>query len=108
MSRRIMYLRSSHGQPIGCIAISVERNSATVQYQISVLNPRDNFNRSVARHLAIGRLVENPRSINIKKSANMHDVSSAVMQDIVCNGKNLFPSRAIKSAKLWINSNSED
>ena len=108
MSRRIMYLRSSNGHPVGCIAISVDRNSSSVQYQLSVLNPQDNFDRAVARQLAIGRLVEDPISVRIRKNANMHDISLAVMDDIAYNGKGLLPSRAIKAAKLWMHNNIGD
>lgn len=104
MSRRIMFLRSSNGHPVGCIAISISKrkNLNSIQYQLSVLNPQDKFNRALARQIAIGRLMENPLHIVIDKNANMHDISLAVMNHITSIGKGKFPTRAVKAAKLWL------
>ena len=109
MSRRIMYLRSENGHPVGCLAIQLsDGNRTQISYQVSVLNPRDKFNRAVARQLAIGRLVESPIKVNIytgssHTAASMHDISEAVMTDIASSSK--FPTRAVKSAKLWLRHN---
>ncbi len=104
MSRRIMYLRSENGHPVGCLAIQLARHTGTVSYQMSVLNPRDNFNRAVARQLALGRLLEEPINLKINKEATMHDISEAVMKDIVKFYKSA-PTRAIKAARLWVRQN---
>lgn len=103
MSRRIMYLRSEDGHPVGCLAIQMNRAEGTVSYQLSVLNPRDRFNRAVARQLAIGRLVEEPLKLAVSKEANMHDISEAVMLDILKWQD--APARAIKAAKIWVRQN---
>ncbi len=101
--RRVMFLRNYVGTPIGCVAITLSRSKGVVEYQVSVLNPADRFNRAVARQLAYGRLVEQPLSVPIKKECSMHDVSHAVMTGIASNPN--LPSRAIKAAKLWLKSN---
>lgn len=104
MSRRIMYLRSDNGHPVGCLAIQVNSSDRSqVSYQLSVLNPKDQFNRSVARQLAIGRLMEEPIKISIRHNATMHDISEAVMEDILKYKD--APSRAIKAARLWVRQN---
>ena len=100
MDHRIMYLRDSKGQPVGCVAIKVVSDKL-VTYQMSVLNPADRFNRAVARQLALGRLVA-PLTARLPYQAiNMHDITEAVCVDI-CNDKSA-PSRARKAAKLWLN-----
>lgn len=100
MSRRIMYLRSETGHPVGCMAIQLNRHDGTLSYQLSVLNPRDQFNRAVARQLALGRLLEEPLKVKIDRESTMHDISEAVMKDIVSFKD--APARAIKAAKLWL------
>lgn len=105
MSHRIMFLRNpSNGHPVGCVAIKVNRASKTASYQLSVLNPMDVFERSVARQIAIGRLVEKPLSVKISADASMHDISHAVMVDIAHFAD--VPSRAVKAARTWIKYNS--
>lgn len=97
---RIMFLRDSKKQPIGCIAIKLDDKSHKAQYQISVLNPEDRFNRSVARQLAIGRMVESPLSVLIPKNPTMHEITEEVMLAINSNSK--LPARARRSAKAWV------
>lgn len=106
MSTRIVYLRTTTGQPVGCLAISqIKNNQSTcyVSYNLSVLNPSDNFNRKVARNIAIGRLEKNPDTYKafVLQNANMHMITRSVMADIMNN--KAIPNRAIKAAKLWLN-----
>jgi hypothetical protein len=103
MSRRIMYLRSENGHPVGCLAIQFSPDAAHIMYQLSVLNPRDKFNRAVARQLAIGRLVEEPLKVSLPAHSNMHAISEAVMRDIISYSD--APARAIKAAKIWVRQN---
>jgi len=102
-SNRIMFLRASNGHPVGAIAIRLVKGKSVAKYQFSVLNPKDNFDRAVARQLALGRLVEKPISVNLPEEANMHDISGAVMADL--SERSDVPSRAQKAASLWINKN---
>jgi hypothetical protein len=98
-----MYLRTVSGNPVGCLAIRLNPRTQFVEYQLSVLNPLDRFDRKVARQLALGRLAEGPITLRVPRNPTMFDISVAVMRDIV-NTKNA-PSRAVKAAKLWLSYN---
>lgn len=98
---RIQFLRDASFHPVGCVAISVNRLRGELQYQYSVLNPSDDFNRKLARQLALGRLVENPIKLPLSRDANMHEISTVVMTDLEHSDN--APSRAVKAAKLWLN-----
>ena len=101
INRRIMYLRDNSFTPVGCVAISVSKNGKQVRYQCSILNPSDKFERSLARHIALGRLLEKPIRINgWDGNQNKYEITLAVMYDIV-KSKNI-PNRAKKAAKNWI------
>lgn len=99
---RVMYLRSTDGKPVGCVAMVVDRLEGVARYQLSVLNPADYFDRKVARHLALGRLIEQPQKVSMLKNASMHDVSRLVMTALVASKHT--PARACKAAKLWLKS----
>ena len=104
---RFIYLRTSyeHGKksaPFGCVVISLSDNKKRVTYQVSVCNPADDFDRAQARQLALGRLVESPKTAFLSSdNPTMHDITRAVMFDI--EGNNTLPSRARKSATTWLN-----
>jgi len=101
MNKRIMFLRDNQFRPVGCLAISVDRKNHRLNYQFSVLNPVDSFDRKTARVLALGRLLDSPISLPLArgKEVNMHDVSFAVMSHLA---KSNAPNRAVKAAKLWL------
>jgi hypothetical protein len=98
-----MFLRDPKGTPVGCTAITVNESTGFAFYRMSVLNPADRFNRKLARELATGRLVEGGIPVRIPKNANMHDISRAIMTDII-NAPG-SPTRAIRSAKHWLRHN---
>lgn len=109
MSSRIMYIRNSEWQPIGCVAISAEHNKQRAEYQISMLNPKDtvdvsgrkvHFDRKEARLRALERLVNEPITVRLPKNANQHSISLAVLRDMAKNKS--MPSRAIKFARMWV------
>lgn len=113
MNYRVMYLRDSYsenmvtmkvnpGAPIGCVVIKVNHVKNEAEYQLSVLNPQDRFEREMARSLALGRLVDTPMYVSLPQGHNMHDITEAVMRDIAFGG---WPSRAVKAAKLWLKTN---
>jgi hypothetical protein len=103
MEHRIMYLRNLSGNPVGCLAIRLNPRTQFVEYQLSVLNPLDRFDRKVARQLALGRLAESPLTLRVPRNPTMYDISVAVMRDMVNSGT--APSRAVKAAKLWLSYN---
>jgi hypothetical protein len=101
MNKRIMFLRDNQYRPVGCLAINVDRKNHRLNYQYSVLNPVDKFDRKEGRIRALGRLLDSPISIPFArgKAVTMHDVDLAVMSHLA---KSNAPSRAIKAAKLWL------
>lgn len=104
-NRRIMYLRDSQYSPIGCVAISLTKSRQTVRYQFSVVNPVDKFERSLARHIALGRLLEKPvRLTGFTGEQNNWEITKAVMQSILKSKES--PARAKKAAKNWLKYNS--
>ncbi len=103
MNPRIVYLRNDAGVPVGCVAMKFLPESGIVRYQISVQNPIDKFNRSLARTIALGRLDVNWYSASCQDPcASVHKYTYVVMQHIVSHSKS-YPKRAVKAAKQWIN-----
>ena len=100
MENRIMFLRDPNYQPVGCLAIRINPRTKFVEYQLSVLNPVDAFDRALARQLASGRLTESPITLRVPANPSMFDISVAVMRDL-SNTKSA-PSRARKAAKRWL------
>jgi len=96
-----MFLRDVKGQPVGCLAIGLDRKKHHAVYQLSVLNPADRFNRKMARHLALGRLMETPVSIPLQRGKDLtkHHISNVVMSHLA---KSKAPTRAVKAAKQWL------
>lgn len=108
MSHKIKYLRSSAGNLVGCIASRYNRDNRTVQYQASYCSPYDEFSKSLAREIAVGRLTTKPIEIELDRhfspgeTISTHDVMRAIMTDLHDSGA---PSSAVKAAKLWIKNN---
>lgn len=103
---RFMYLRDSYepkkkSAPIGCVVIGLTDNKQRVTYQVSVCNPSDEFDRSAGRHLALGRLVEQPRTVVIGyEQPTMHDITRMVMLDLERSSG--VPMRARRAATKWL------
>lgn len=97
---RIMFLRDSKNQPVGCVAIGLTRSQKNIKYQVSVLNPIDQFDRSLARQIALGRLVESPFTVALTGDVDMHQISLAVMRDLKDNDN--VPARANRAARRWL------
>lgn len=104
MNTRIMYLRDANKFPCGCLAITQDRRNHKLSYQYSVLNPHDEFDRKMARHLALGRLVESPITISTPRDTTIsnHDISELVMLHV---SRSDAPKRAVRAAKLWLSDN---
>jgi proline racemase len=108
MEHRVQYLKDENGHYVGCIAIKEHAASggehyAVVEYRLSVRNPADQFDKDVARQLALGRMVEAPYTVRVPSHPNMHEISRALMKDIARDGN--APSRARRAAKLWLRRN---
>lgn len=101
---RFMFLRNTNQQPVGCLAFNVSGNQ--IVYGLSVLNPKDKFDRTLARDIAEARWVGNYKNTIVpftQSPYTMHEVSKAVMQDLFNNP--FAPARARKAAKLWLTNN---
>ena len=99
-----MYLRDNKRQPVGCIVLALNASKTKIRYQMSVLNPADRFDRSMARVIAKGRLLECPLTITLDEPLEtMHEISGRVMLDIIGNCD--VPARARKAAKRWLYTN---
>ena len=106
MHHRIQFLRDSRHQPVGCLAIQTRvvidgfSTTTLICYQMSVLNPKDNFDRPLARQLALGRMVEAPLTTTVAGAEpSMHEITEAIMRDVAADS--LAPTRARAAARLW-------
>lgn len=108
---RFMYVRDAKWEPIGCVAITINRSKNRAEYGLSMRNPLDSmdddnrriqFDRKMAQKLAqIDMDGFNPRKrVYIPNNATMHDITASVLRDIVARGQ--APSGAVKFAKRWL------
>jgi hypothetical protein len=111
---RFMYVRNAQYEPIGCVAITINRGKNRAEYGLSMRNPSDAvddrqrrlpFDRQLAQRLAEMDL--SPRSsrlqvprVYIPNDATMHDITESVLKDIIASGN--APSGAVKFAKRWL------
>lgn len=109
MALRHLYLRDyqrPNKQPVGCVAMEVDRDNNEIRYAVSVCSPLDVFNAKVARDKATGRLKQNPNVIK-QVPTSAHEITKLVMNDLA--SKNLHQSstttrsfRAYQSAVGWL------
>jgi hypothetical protein len=106
---RFMYTRDYNWAPNGCLAISVNRDTNQALYGLSVRHPKDavdakqrsiKFDRKLAQSSALSRLESEPRVVDLPPEASQHDISTAVLQDLISDKKS--PSRAMRFAKMWL------
>lgn len=108
MNPRIVYLRNDAGVPVGCVAMKFYPETGIVRYQLSVQNPIDKFDRSLARTIALGRLDVNWFTVACQDHcASVHKYTYLVMENIVMHASS-YPKRAVKAAKQWINNVNEN
>lgn len=50
----VSYIRDNVGKPVGCI-VAVQHASGDVTLGVSLHNPKDKWNRNLAKEIAIGR-----------------------------------------------------
>jgi hypothetical protein len=104
INHRIHFIRDQKMFPIACIAFhdqyDISGKYGTINYAFSVTHPKDNFDRKLARQIAIGRLVENPRKIEIPvgdELPNLNGIINEIMTDLSW-GKDNVPKRIMKRA----------
>ncbi len=85
VGHHIHYVRNSNGLPIGCIAfrdVYDANDHLYVEYGISVRNPSDAWNRSLARQIAIGRMIEQPFRIASIPNWNISRIIEEINVDL--------------------------
>lgn len=103
---RIIFLRDQNKKPVGCLAFktSMDNNySMSISYQVTTLNPLDNFDKKMARQLTIGRLMDEPYemvSSDFNEKYCIHAITAAIMKHISENGR--IPRRSRQAANLWL------
>lgn len=104
-SIRFFYLRDNRQQPVACVAVAFDKDLKQAAYGISVLNPKDRFDRNVARDIAVGRLIRNPNKVNLfcpSKDITCHLITEKIMQDLLMWDSSELPARARKAASQWL------
>jgi hypothetical protein len=101
---RSMFLRYKSGTPYGCLAIEVKETE--LHYQLSLQNPVDRWDRKMAHEIATARLVRRPFVVSTtsfeKTQLNHHDITYAVMMDLIGVRYAIVPGRVLRSAKRWV------
>lgn len=115
---RIFYLRDSKRFPVACIASKLEGNK--LKYALSTHNPRDPYDKAMARNiaetrLALGRVVieRNTRKPSFPPlqcvggsillgDEPTKEIKAKLLQEIATSSK--LPQRATDAAKLWLES----
>lgn len=85
VTHHIHYIRNSKGLPIGCIAfrdVFGPNDEIYVEYGFSVRNPSDSWNRSLARQIAIGRMIEQPFRIASDPDWNVTRIIEEINLDL--------------------------
>lgn len=98
---KIMYLRDSARRPFGCLAMKVDKANKLVNYQFSVVHPKDSFDKGIARAIASGRLDKEPLNVNFDGEST-HDIVKAVMEDMLSPYITFTPQKAKKFARQWL------
>ena len=98
---RFLFLRNLQGQPIGCIAMQLRGKS--IVYGVSTLNPADQFNRRVARDLALGRLTRRPVKVSSPSEGTMFEKTRCVVESVFQD--KTLPGRTQRGAKRWLRNN---
>jgi hypothetical protein len=105
---RFMYVRDNKMEPVGCLAIRVNRSKNRAEFGLSTLHPKDGvdskgrrlkFDRVKSQSLASIRLSEDPTRVYIHSEATQHEITRAVMQAMIAADA---PTRAKKFAKQWL------
>lgn len=105
-SLKIMYLRDKKDQPVGCVVyrripVNADQTQHHLEYEVSVRNPLDRFNKKMGREIALGRLNTHPRETRIHSNSTGKEAVFAVL-DQIANTPSLLPARAIKAAKAML------
>lgn len=105
---RYMYVRDKNRNPVGVLVM--KRRQGGLDYQFSVLNPADDFDRDIGKRLALEALTVNPYSVTMsdnRENDSGHKFSELVMTDISKYKNKQAPTRVVKFARSWLRYNSK-
>lgn len=107
--------------PVACVAIAVDEDSQQIFYSVAICNPKDVFDKNLAKDIAIGRMRKDPLFIPLNGVERRYTISGMVVRDILDiieeenrtdrrdhHGVTVPPtfSRAVeKAAKTWLKNN---
>jgi hypothetical protein len=99
---RYLYLRHNDKTPHSCIAMSVDRSTNTLRFQVSTCHSQTSFNRARARSLSYGRLLVESHNLYLPStSVSAHEINSLIMSAIVEGGS--FTTKTKRAAQRWLN-----
>lgn len=95
---KFFYLRDESRNPIGLVAS--HKVGEWIEFAISTWNPKDKFDKKIAKEVAVGRLKNNDSYL----VRGGEKVKTRIMKVLVDPGYRLMPRKARKAAQLWIDS----
>lgn len=96
---KFTYIRNEKGFPVACLAYT--REGDQFKYAVSVHNPKDKFNREMARKVAGGRLLKNPSLLHLLEEDTLKDALEVIMRSFSCEVLGA-PTRLQKAAKQYL------
>lgn len=95
----------TRGNPVAVIATSVDVDKKLVHYAIASTHPKDHFVKSLGRQIVSGRLEVTPIELMALDDAAIrsgHEITKAVMLDIVNNASSRANTMTLQAAKTWL------
>lgn len=74
---KFTYIRNEKGFPVACLAYT--REGDLFKYAVSVHNPKDKFDREMARKVAGGRLLKTPLKLYLLEGETLKDALYVIM-----------------------------
>jgi hypothetical protein len=93
---KFSYMRDSENRPLACVCF--ESSNGVVNYGVSFWNPKDKFDKRVAREVAYGRLQKHPGNYTFENTWSFNSLFSF----IVNNEK--VPARLKRAVKSYAKS----
>lgn len=102
---RYLYLKDENKFPHTCVAFKIDRNTNKAFYGVSTVHPNDkgqNFDRKIARELAVGRLVLDQK--NITFPTHQYNSVQDIMQFLIyaLDDDKTLPKRTQRAIAAWI------
>ena len=98
---RITFIRDDRGRPVGCIAYRV-LPEGRFEYEFSTHNPKDAFDRQMARKVAEGRLDKHPMVVTFDPSnaPKLPELLRQACIDLVSGTSEIKPEKRTISGRL--------